>query len=351
MKPKQRFLTALKCKTPDRVPIFDHLFSPNLQKEVLGYKSELYDGVAIVKLADKLGVDASWIPINGFCGTEEVVHMEGSEYTDEWGVKYKKNGWPVMAQINTPIKDRSDWVNYELPDVNASFRLKRITQAINANKGETAILAGFLGPFTMMSWYFMDLPNFSMAIFTDPDLVYEMNDVYTDWVIEVGKRAAKIEGIDAIFISDDWGGTSAPIIAPEQFAEFFIAPFGKMVQGFKSLGFPVIMHNDGRIWDMLDGLVNTGISAYNPIEKGAGMDLKTVKERYSGKLCCIGNIDNKTTLVNGSVEDVIAETKECLEIGKPGGGYILSSDHSFHDDIPLENIFAMIETAKIYGEY
>jgi len=351
MKPKQRFLRALNCKTPDRVPIFDHLFSPGLQKEVLGYKSELYDGESIVRLADKLGVDSSWIPINGFCGTEEEVHSEGSEYTDEWGVKYKKNGWPIMAQIDTPIKDRRDWVNYELPDVNASFRLNRINSAIKANEGDTAILAGFLGPFTMMSWYFMDLPDFSMALFTDPDLVHEINDRYTSWVLELGIRAAKTGGIDAIFISDDWGGTSGPLIAPEQFTEFFIAPFSKMVQGFKSLGFPVIMHNDGKIWDMLDGLVDTGISAYNPVERGAGMDLKTVKKRYAGRLCCIGNVDNKVTLVSGSVEDVIAETKECLEIGMPGGGYILSSDHSFHDDIPKENIFAMIETAKKYGNY
>jgi len=344
-------LTALNCRTPDRVPIFDHLFSPDLQKEVLGFKSELYNGEAIVKLADKLGVDSSWIPINGFCGTEEEVHSEGSEYTDEWGVKYIKNGWPIMAQIDTPIKDRGDWLNYDLPDVNASFRLDRINRAIRANQGETAILAGFLGPFTMMSWYFMDLPNFSMALLTDPDLVHEINDAYTNWALEVGKRAAKTGGIDAIFISDDWGGTSGPLIAPEQFTEFFIGPFGKMVQGFKSLGFPVIMHNDGKIWDMLDGLVDTGISAYNPVERGAGMDLKTVKSRYAGRLCCIGNVDNKITLVSGSVEDVIAETKECLHIGMPGGGYILSSDHSFHDDIPLENIFAMIETVKKYGVY
>jgi len=351
MKPKQRFLTALNCKTPDCVPIFDHLFSPNLQKKVLGYTSELYDGESIVKLADKIGVDSSWIPINGFCGTEEEPHSEGSEYIDEWGVKYIKNGWPIMAQIETPIKDRSDWLNYTLPDANASFRLNRINSAIKANEGETAILAGFLGPFTMMSWYFMNLPDFSMAMFTDPDLIHEINDAYINWALEVGKRAVKTGGIDAIFVSDDWGGTSGPLIAPKHFTEFFIPPFSKMVQGFKSLGIPVIMHNDGKIWDMLDGLVDTGISGYNPVERGAGMDLKTVKERYAGRLCCIGNVDNKVTLVRGSVEEVVNETKECLEIGKPGGGYILSSDHSFHDDIPLENIFAMIETVKKYGKY
>ena len=38
------------------------------------------------------------------------------------------------------------------------------------------------------------------------------------------------------------------------------------------------MHNDGRIWDVLDDLVNTGISAFHPVERAAGMDLARVKE-------------------------------------------------------------------------
>ena len=65
----------------------------------------------------------------------------------------------------------------------------------------------------------------------------------------------------------------------------------------------------------------------------------------------MGNIDNKGVLVSGSVDDVIAATKECLRIAAPGGGYILGSDHSVHDDMPNENILAMIETGKKYGKY
>lgn len=56
-------------------------------------------------------------------------------------------------------------------------------------------------------------------------------------------------------------------------------------------------------------------------------------------------------LISGSKEEVIAQTIECLEIASPGGRYILGSDHSLHDDIPNENVFAMLETAKKYGEY
>ena len=41
MKPWERFATALNHGTPDRVPVFDFLFSPRLQKELLGYSTDL----------------------------------------------------------------------------------------------------------------------------------------------------------------------------------------------------------------------------------------------------------------------------------------------------------------------
>jgi uroporphyrinogen decarboxylase len=56
-------------------------------------------------------------------------------------------------------------------------------------------------------------------------------------------------------------------------------------------------------------------------------------------------------MVAGTPEDVKRETLECLEIGGPGGGYIIASDHSVHDDIPEVNILTLIETVKKYGKY
>ncbi|MCY1719386.1 hypothetical protein OU798_03485 [Prolixibacteraceae bacterium Z1-6] len=97
MTPKERFLTALNGGTPDRVPIAEHLFSLKLQKEILGYNTVLYEGAAQAELATKVGIDMLWVPINGFCGIEETPHQENEIYKDEWGVTYKKNGWPIIA--------------------------------------------------------------------------------------------------------------------------------------------------------------------------------------------------------------------------------------------------------------
>jgi uroporphyrinogen decarboxylase len=311
----------------------------------------LYDGATQAKLAAKLGIDTIWAPINGFCGVEDEPHKENEIYKDEWGVTYKKNGWPIIAQIDTPIKTREDWEKYKLPPVNTPGRLKILKDVVKANDADLAVVAGLLGPFTMMTWYFMDFSDLSMALFMDPDLVHEIMEAFAEWNLEAAKLAIETGGVDAFQISDDWGGTNGLLISPEHFGEFFLKPLERMVRGIKDFGIPVIMHNDGQIWDMLDEIVATGINGLHPVEKAAGMDLKVVKEKYTGKICPIGNVNNKTTMADGTPEEVMAEVKECIEHAGNGGGYIISTDHSLHDDIPTENVFALIEATHKFGTY
>ena len=351
MTPRERFLTAMMGGTPDRVPIYEHLFSRKLLKEQLGYSTELYDGEAQAKLAAKLGIDCIWTPLNGFCGIEDVLHNENEIYQDEWGVTYKKNGWPIIAQIDAPVKNREEWEKYSLPQVDTQTRLKIFKETVNANEEGLAVVVGLLGPFTMMTWYFMDFESFSMALFMDPDLVHEIVDAFVKWALASAKLAVDSGGVDVFQISDDWGGSNGLLISPEHFNEFFMKPFAKLVQGLKAFGKPVLMHNDGQIWDVLDDLVATGINGFHPVEKAAGMDLKVVKEKYAGRICPVGNVNNKTTMVTGTPEEVVAEVRECIDIAAPGGGYIIATDHSLHDDIPTENVYAFIEAAHKYGQY
>jgi uroporphyrinogen decarboxylase len=140
-------------------------------------------------------------------------------------------------------------------------------------------------------------------------------------------------------------------MSPSHLREFFIPPFRAIVQGMRKLGKPVIMHNDGKIWDVLDDLVDTGINGFHPVERAAGMELSKVKDRYIGRLCPIGNVDNKYTMSTGTPAEVENDVMDCLKVAKPGGGYILSTDHSIHDGMPYDNVMAYIDAAKKHGMY
>ena len=65
----------------------------------------------------------------------------------------------------------------------------------------------------------------------------------------------------------------------------------------------------------------------------------------------MGNVNCAGNLVYGDKNDVIEEVKDCIRIGSPGGGYILSSSNSIHSGVKPENYVAMIEAVKQYGSY
>ena len=93
----------------------------------------------------------------------------------------------------------------------------------------------------------------------------------------------------------------------------------------------------------------TKIAAIHPLQRTAGMDLRWVKEHYGRRFCIIGNVDSSRTLPFGTPEQVAAEAREAIDIAAPGGGYVLASDHSLHDGIPVENIRTLFRVGREYG--
>jgi len=66
-------------------------------------------------------------------------------------------------------------------------------------------------------------------------------------------------------------------------------------------------------------------------------------KQYRGRLAFFGGLSTQKILPYGSPEDVRAESRRLLELGR-AGGYIFAPAHSVEGDVPLENLLAFIET-------
>jgi uroporphyrinogen decarboxylase len=64
-----------------------------------------------------------------------------------------------------------------------------------------------------------------------------------------------------------------------------------------------------------------------------------------------GNVNCATTLVTGTVQEVVQETLDVIRAGAQGGGLILSSSNSIHSSVNPLNYLAMVNTIKAYGKY
>lgn len=349
MTPRERFLTALRGEQPDRVPLFDFLFSLKLFEHAIGRRPETYNAEDVVACSFTLGLDGVYIPF-WTASSFHVRHVGKHVYVDEWGVTIKADGavsWPGGAPIGYPIKTREDWRGYRPPDPCAPGRLEEVEAVIRLSAGRLAIVV--VGPLTQ-AWWVTGLEAFSILLYDDPKLAQRILRMVTDYGITAG-RAMAAAGVDVLLVADDHGGTYGPLISLPLLRRFVLPYFAEMVWTFRGLGLLVIMHNDGHIRIYLDDLVDTGIDAYQPVERAAGISLREVKERYASRLCPIGNVNNRTTLLFGTEEHVEREVRECIRVAGPGGGYILASDHNLHDELPLRNVLRMFEAAKRYGQY
>ena len=347
----ERVLTTLHHSEPDRVPIFDFIYSRPLYKEIIGRVPSYYNAEDVMTVSYRIGYDLAVIPFGGVGGFLNYdVHT--NIYTDEWGTRFEKkeDTWPVDAPIDFPIKDRSDLKNYSWPDPNNKERLREVKTALKiAKEKKMAVFGSIRGPFSS-TWLLMGIENFMIKLFDDPDFVDIVITKCTDFFIQGGLLMAE-SGVNALLFADDYGSNDGPLISPEHFNKHILPQVKRMVNTFQRIGIPFIMHSDGNLNLLIESLVNSGISGYHPIERSAKMDLFDIKKRYGKKITLLGNVNNKTTLVLGSKEDVEKEVLECIKIAAPGGGYILASDHSLHDDIPNANVFALYEAGRKYGTY
>lgn len=345
---KQRFMTALRLEEPDGVPLFDFLFQQPIYEHVIGRRPGAYNGRDAVACALGLDHDGVALIFGSYSGFQPV-YLAENVYQDEWGTTYQQNesAWPIDAPVAFPLKTRDDLRGYRPPDPTLPGRTSEIEAGAAAAGGRLALTSAVNGPFTT-AWLLMGLEGISIALAEDPAFltdVFRMSNAFS-------KEAARLSvaaGVDCVWIADDFGDSRSGFLRTDKFRKYVFPYVAELAEYIAGLGVPVLLHSCGHIWAYLDDIAQTPIIAVNPLQRTAGMDLGRFKGKYGKRFCIIGNIDSSRTLPFGTPADVAAEVREAIDVAAPGGGFILASDHSLHDGIPVENILEMFRVGREYG--
>ncbi len=348
MKRKERFLAALNHQAVDRVPLFDFLFQRPMYQTLIGRQPDGYNARDAIECALALDMDGVWLPFGGFNGYQPQ-YLDNNVYMDEWGTTYQTSAssWPIDAPVDYPIKSKADLLKYKLPDPTLPGRDLELRRGKNMANDDIAITGGITGPLTT-AWLLMGYEALSYAMYDDPELVKGIFQLTLDFYKEAA-RLSVAAGADAMWVSEDYGDSSRAFFRLPQFRKYVLPYFAELVEYVDGLGVPALLHSCGCMKEYLPDIAQTKIKSVHPLQRTAGMDLRWVKENFGERFCIIGNIDSSRTLPFGTPEEVIAEVREAIDIAAPGGGYILASDHSLHDGIPIENILAMFKTGADYG--
>lgn len=351
MTSRERFMTALSGDIPDKVPLFEFYWGLPFIKSVLGNISSPYHNADDeVKMSRAMGIDMVYTAPYGFTSFTSV-QLHGREYQDEWGMTWgsSNDSWPGSWPIEHAVNNYDDWKSLTIPDPNLPDRMKQPKRTVELAGDDLAVVGGIRGPFSAAS-ILCGLFNLCMWLNENPAFIHHLIQTMCEWNTKIGSNLIKT-GVDAVIIHDDWGMNQATFVSPEQWKKFVLPYITEQVKTLSDQGVPVILHSDGNLNTIMDEIVKLKISALNPLQRNANMNIADIKNKYGDRVALIGNISTTLTLSQGNPDDVELEVLECLRDAAPEGGYILAPDHSFHSGIPHENISMVIETCNKYGKY
>lgn len=189
------------------------------------------------------------------------------------------------------------------------------------------------------------LINTVMDMKTDPELLAEAVDRYTDVSIESAIGLCKMSHSDSLFIPLHAGVDE--FMSPDDYVEYYWPPLKKMINAVVGAGITPFVFCEGNYFTRLDVIkdVPKGKVVYL-FEK---QDMAKAKKVLGDVACVAGNFDTNL-LMYGTPEEVTEETKRLLDICAPGGGYMMSNAISL-DNAKKENLAAWYEAVEKYGKY
>jgi len=209
---------------------------------------------------------------------------------------------------------------------------------------------GQYGDIFTMAWGLTGFEQFSLALYTDPDLVAALMEKIGSLILSMYETMVTFDHIGALWYSDDIAYTTGLMISPDALREYLFPWIAKIGALAREHDLPFLYHSDGILFEVLEDLYQAGVTALHPIEPLA-MEITEVKQRMAGRMCVIGNIDLNYTLTRGTPEETAECVKDRLRNVAPGGGYCLGSSNSVPDYVKPENYRAMVETCRKLGRY
>ena len=329
---------------PDRVPLWELWVDPAVQGAFLGREIKCDEDVAEFWISagyDHVPVSAGLLQVGGVL-SGEATHLKRhtySHYSDE----AQEMTW--AAEGKGVITTREEFESFPGPD-KEQLDLSHV-EAMGQLLPEQMKVICVTGKIYTSVWMLMGYLGLVDALREDPGLVEDMFERVGELQIHVSKRAAQLDCVGALWMSDDIAYGQGFLVNPDLYREYLFPRYKELGSYLAEMGKPFIYHSDGMLWDIFDDLLDCGFNGLHPIEPKA-MEARKVKEVIGDRVCLLGNIE-LDTLTRGTPAQVRELVRGNIEDLAQDGGYCPGSSNSVTNWVPIENYRAMIEATKEFG--
>lgn len=379
MNSRERLVTSLNHKEPDRVPIDLGGIVTGITtgankalKSYLNIESDdpLVDRVQQLSLPsdavlERLYIDTRYIYLQASRDWQDI-ELPDNTYQDEFGVirkaAFNADGWLLYYDfVGHPLSDAetvADLAKFKWPDPHEPSRYEGIEEAARKMSEETeyGVMANVISSIFEFSWYLRGYMRFYEDLILHPDIIRALLGMMGEY-----QRALMSEVLDRIgpYISvvmtgSDLGTQRAPAMSPEVYYSLVWPEYKQLWDLIKSkTDAKIFYHSCGSLYPMIPYLIEGGVDILHPVQPRASEmgDREKLKREFGDKLTFWGGFDQQHVLPHGSPREVREETKRLLDAFMPGGGFVFAAGHNIQTDVPPENVIALFDTVREFGVY
>jgi uroporphyrinogen decarboxylase len=338
----ERSLRAIHHQQPDRVPVIPQAHVWALYHYGSSAGECMYDGERYAEVQLQAWRDFGWDGI--FVATDSVAlaHSLGLEvfYTELGAVPGTTGLLESLRDI-----DKLRWPDPRETRLNEWIIATR-TLAREVGDRVLVIARADLGAFSlaaqlrgMQEWLL------EVGIEEEPDLIHSFLARCNGYILTFADLLLEAHA-HVVTIGD--GLASESLISPRTFERYVFPYHRALAEAIRQRNARLSIHVCGKTGQIMGRLVETGAHI---LEFDAPTDFDVAWQAARGRACLLGNVPVSEVMTQGSPEQVEAECRWRLEKVKPASGYILSSGCALSPNAPAENLHAMVESARRYGQY
>jgi len=374
MTSRERVLTAINHEQPDRMPLVIGV------NNATGIKIKPYKGIK-----DIAGIQApdNYIYEWPELGTAEIdeetmrrLHSDvrgvldlepenvrkrnrerdpHSDCIDSWGSGQMEITHPLAeARSLEDLESYQGW-----PDMSDPSRIAHVGETARrlAEENQFAIMATpwLLFPFER-AHAMQGMEPYLLNMAKDPDFARAMLEKIADYCKQLmGHFLDELgDNVDIIKIGDDLGTQNSLLISPKMYRDILKPIHADFISFIKSrTKAKILFHSCGDVAPLIPDFIDIGVDILNPIQTSTGSisDLPSLKKQFGKKMVFCGGIDSHRILPFGSVDEVRQEVRRVMQALGPGGGCMIGAVHTVMNDVPPENILAMVDAVEEFGRY
>jgi len=283
------------------------------------------------------------------------VRRRGNIFIDDWGcvwyflkdgmqgqvIKHPLNSWSKLRNLRAPDPEKG--LSGEGGPTISWDVIEESVRRAKERGGLVKVSVGH-GFFFQRLYYLRGFNNLMIDFIKGVPQLFELIDLITEYNLEIVKRVLKM-GVDVVAFGDDLGLQDRMPISPKLFRKYIFPTYKKIFSLVRSYGAHVYLHTDGHVIEVVDQLIEAGVSVLNIQDKVNGIE--NIKRKCKGRVCVDLDIDRQRLLPFGTPRDIERYIKYVInELGSKKGGLMLTAEIGY--DVPLENVNAVCRAFERY---